>query len=81
MLGRGGNMCFHHFENEEVVFVDKRVIVQLTFEVGMALTDKRCLDLLCLIQRQPEFPELINLSTRCIADSDYKYPSIPQSAD
>jgi len=46
VLRRGGNVRFHDFPDEEVIALDKAVIVQPALEAGVAFIDQGCLDYL-----------------------------------
>src|SRR6266581_3465168 len=40
MLRRAGDMRLHHLEDEEIVPVDQRIVVQAAFEIGGTLADQ-----------------------------------------
>ena len=41
VLRRGRDMRLHHLEDEEVVFVDERVVIEPAFEARVAFPDQR----------------------------------------
>ena len=43
-------MRLHHLENEEVVLVDQRILMQLAFKTRMAFADQGCSDLVSLLE-------------------------------
>jgi hypothetical protein len=61
VLGRCGDVCLHHVENEEVVFADDGVVMKAAFEAGVAICDQRRVDLGGFRGRQAEMLKLVDL--------------------
>ncbi len=63
-------MRLHHFEDEQVVLLNKTRIDEPAFEVRKALLDERSLNHTSFLGRELEFRKLVDITAGSIADSD-----------
>jgi len=61
---------FDHFQNEEIVLIDKPRIDNLAFQIGETLGDERRGNALGWSYRQAEFFELVHILAGTVANSN-----------
>ena len=66
-----------HFENEQIVFIYKARIDDLAFEIGKALSDKRCGHKLVFQARKSKFLEFVDIAARSSFQPRQPYPPSP----
>jgi hypothetical protein len=71
MLWRCGNVRFDHLEDKEVVLLNQRIIVHLTFEACVALGNEWRIDLRRILGRESELDEFVYCAPGRVTDPDH----------
>ena len=64
-------MRLHNLEDEKVVSIHQRIVMEPTFKARVTLADERRLDFMSFLGGETELSELIDLPTADISDGDH----------